>query len=157
VSVGAHANQAELSAIERVAAEHPHRDACGALGFDVILVWGATIVSVVQVLGFGTLVVLARLHDGEWPRPRSGPPFDGSHIDGSIDPNTFEPLWTFVWVTMLPAFVLVPLATFTILAGVLVPKLRQPAWIVGAFVLSNAIIAATVLLDPFGFFLWFLD
>lgn len=109
------------------------------------------------LLAFWSLVLRARLVTGEWPHGRSGNPFLGTMRAETIDPGELGLHASAVTLGMVGLVPLVPLVLLFLGAGVFEKRLRQPAWLVLAFLVASALSAATLFLDPGGFVDWFAD
>lgn len=109
------------------------------------------------LLGFWSLVLHARLATGEWPHGRSGNYFAGTMQAETIDPKLLGFHSSAVTLGGVLLVCAVPLVLLFLGVSLFDRRLRQPPLLVAIFLVSTALVAATLVLDPGGFVDWFAD
>jgi hypothetical protein len=125
------------------------------LGSKIVLAGVA--ITLTWLFAFWSLVVRARLATGEWPDAQSGNPIRGEFLPATIDPKFFQVHSTIVWTLLLAILVIVPAVGLMLPIGALAPRVKANRRVIVVFLLSVALAAATIYLDPWGRFEWFVD
>jgi hypothetical protein len=107
---------------------------------------------------FWSLVVRAWIRTGEWPHAQHGNPISGPYQPSTIDPKAFGLHCSAVWIGLVALFwVVVPLTALVIGTRLLVPAIRIERGFLPWLLLTIVLVVATILMNAFGSFEWFMD